>query len=52
MTLPAFEFVRRYLQHVAPKGLHRVRAFGLLHPARRDELHHLQLVLGAKSSRR
>jgi Putative transposase len=33
MTLPAHEFLRRFLQHVPPKGLHRVRAFGLIHPA-------------------
>ena len=33
MTLPAHEFLRRFLQHVPRKGLHRVRAFGLLHPA-------------------
>jgi Putative transposase len=31
MTLPAHEFLRRLLQHVPPKGFHRVRCFGLLH---------------------
>ena len=36
MTLPAHEFLRRFLQHVPAKGLHRVRAYGLLHPAHRD----------------
>lgn len=45
MTLPAQEFLRRFLQHVPAKGLHRVRAFGLLHPAHRDTLHALQLSL-------
>lgn len=45
MTLPAHEFLRRFLQHVLPKGFHRVRAFGLLHPAHRATLHRLQLVL-------
>ncbi|WP_437915619.1 IS91 family transposase [Sorangium sp. So ce302] len=45
MTLPAHEFLRRFLQHVPPKGLHRVRAFGLLHPAHRDTLQLLQLLL-------
>jgi len=34
MTLPADEFLRRFLQHVPHKGFHRVRAFGLLHPRR------------------
>src|SRR5690606_17951720 len=33
MTLPAHEFLRRFLQHVPPKGFHRVRAYGLLHHA-------------------
>ena len=32
-TLPAREFLRRYLQHVLPPGQHRVRYFGWLHPA-------------------
>ena len=32
-TLPADEFMRRYLQHVPPPGQHRVRYFGWLHPA-------------------
>jgi len=32
-TLPAHEFMRRYLQHVLPPGQHRVRYFGWLHPA-------------------
>lgn len=29
MCLPAAEFIRRYLQHVAPKGFHMVRGYGL-----------------------
>lgn len=45
MTLPAHEFLRRFLQHVPVKGLHRVRAFGLLHPAHRATLRQLQLRL-------
>jgi hypothetical protein len=45
MTLPAHEFLRRFLQHVPLRGLHRVRAFGLLHPAERTRLRRLQLLL-------
>jgi hypothetical protein len=45
MTLPAQEFLRRFLQHVPARGLHRVRAFGLLHPAHRTTLRRLQLRL-------
>jgi len=48
MTLPAHEFLRRFLQHVPLRGLHRVRAFGLLHPAERTPLRRLQLLLGSR----
>jgi hypothetical protein len=47
MTLPAHEFLRRFLQHVPIKGLHRVRAFGLLHPAHRLTWRRLQLLLSS-----
>jgi hypothetical protein len=30
MTLSASEFLRRFLLHVLPKGLHRIRQYGLL----------------------
>jgi hypothetical protein len=29
MTLPVFEFIRRFLMHVLPKGFHRIRHYGL-----------------------
>ena len=29
MTLPTDEFIRRFLMHVLPKGLHRIRHYGL-----------------------
>jgi hypothetical protein len=29
MTLPTHEFIRRFLVHVLPKGLHRIRHYGL-----------------------
>lgn len=45
MTLAAHEFLRRFLQHVPPRGFHRVRAYGLLHPAHRQTLSRLQLLL-------
>lgn len=32
-TLPAEEFLRRFLQHVLPRGLRRVRSYGWLSPA-------------------
>jgi Putative transposase/Transposase zinc-binding domain len=45
MTLPAGEFLRRFLQHVLPKGTHKVRYYGLLSPGRRLRLKRLQLLL-------
>ena len=30
MTLPADEFIRRFLLHVLPTGFHRIRHYGLL----------------------
>jgi hypothetical protein len=48
MTLPAHEFLRRFLQHVPPRRLHRVRSFGLLHPSHRVTLRRLQLLLGMR----
>jgi len=48
MTLGVHEFLRRFLQHVPPKGMHRVRAFGLLHPSQRHTLRRLQLLLAPR----
>jgi hypothetical protein len=35
MTLPAFEFLRRFLLHVLPDGFHRIRHYGFLASAKR-----------------
>ena len=35
--LTGHEFMRRFLQHVLPKGLHKVRYYGLWHPSRRAQ---------------
>ncbi len=37
MTLGAHEFIRRFLTHVLPKGLHRIRHYGLFASAAKDE---------------
>ncbi len=50
MRLPGYEFLRRFLQHTPRKGLHRVRAFGLLHSAHRATLRRVQLLLGHTAS--
>jgi hypothetical protein len=33
--LPGVEFLRRFLQHVLPRGFHKVRYYGLWHPSQR-----------------
>jgi Putative transposase len=38
MTLTGEEFLRRFLQHVLPKGFPRIRYFGWLANRRRQEL--------------
>jgi len=38
LTLPAGQFIGRFLQHVLPKGFQKVRTYGLYHPKQRREL--------------
>jgi len=35
MRLGGVEFLRRFLQHVLPRGFHKVRYYGLWHPSKR-----------------
>ena len=50
MTLHTNEFIRRFLNHVLPKGFHRIRHYGLLaNPVRRDNLTRLRQALNAPS---
>lgn len=46
LTLPAVEFIRRYLQHVLPAGFHKVRYYGLWAPGYRPWLRRLLFLLG------
>ena len=50
MTLAAGEFIRRYLQHVLPKGLHKVRYYGLWAPANRQRLIRLKSMLAVRQA--
>ena len=43
--IPGHEFMRRFLQHVLPKGLHKVRYFGLWHPTKREQAARARLLL-------
>jgi hypothetical protein len=45
LTLEADEFIRRFLQHVLPEGVHKVRYYGLWSPACRGLLRRVQLAL-------
>ena len=48
MTLPAAEFLRRFLLHVLPTGVVRVRYFGLLaNRGRTGKLRRCRALLGA-----
>ncbi len=49
--LSAQEFLRRYLQHVLPKGFNKVRRYGLFAPCKRESLTALrhQLLLGKQT---
>jgi hypothetical protein len=48
MTLPAHEFIRRFLPHVLPQGFHKVRDYGLWSPVPRPLLPQLQLWLAGQ----
>jgi hypothetical protein len=43
--LTGHEFIRRFLQHVLPKGLHKVRYYGLWHSTRREHAAQTRLLL-------
>ena len=45
MTLPAFEFRRRFLQHVLPRGLHKVRHYGFLSRRSTTNLHDVRTAI-------
>ncbi len=53
MTLSAAEFLRRWVQHVLPRGFVKVRHYGLLANRRREEYLSLcrRLLIGAKVPR-
>lgn len=48
MSLPAIEFMRRFFQHILPKGFQKVRYYGFLHPKKKMLLNQMLLLLKAK----
>ena len=50
-TLPAEEFIRRFLQHVLPKGFVKVRYFGLFSPGKRHQLAQVRQLLTLAAAR-
>jgi hypothetical protein len=45
IRLPGVEFLQRFLQHVLPRGFHKVRYYGLWHPSKRDLANQAWLLL-------
>ncbi len=44
-TLSGHEFMRRFLQHVLPRGLHKVRYYGLWNPKQRAQQQNARIAL-------
>jgi hypothetical protein len=51
-TVSGHEFMRRFLQHVLPKGFHKVRYCGLWHSSRRAQRQNLRLTMGLEQARK
>jgi Putative transposase/Transposase zinc-binding domain len=50
--LSGHEFMRRFLQHVLPRGFHKVRYFGLWHPAQRHNAARVRQMLQLQATPR
>jgi hypothetical protein len=51
MRLSGDDFMRRFLQHVLPKGLHKVRYYGLWQSTRREHAIRARLLLQQRPAR-
>jgi hypothetical protein len=49
-TVTGHEFMRRFLQHVLPKGFHKIRYYGLWHPAQRAQRENARRALLLKQA--
>ncbi len=52
ISLPGEEFLRRFLQHVLPRGFHKVRYYGLFSPRNKTRLRHVQWGLSLQEESR
>jgi putative transposase/transposase-like zinc-binding protein len=50
VTLPAPEFIRRFLQHVLPHRFQKVRCFGFFRSQRRQQLQQIKASLGVPTT--
>jgi hypothetical protein len=50
MTLPAGEFLRRFLLHVLPPGFHRIRHYGLLAAGARADIARIRSLISQPSA--
>jgi hypothetical protein len=50
--LSGHEFMRRFLQHVLPRGFHKIRYFGLWHPAHRHNAARVRRMLQLQAIRK
>jgi hypothetical protein len=51
-SLPAVEFIHRFLQHVLPRGFVKVRYFGFLATKKRANLDHVKELIGRRLYRK
>lgn len=51
-TMPGEEFLRRFLQHVLPRGFHKVRYYGLFSPRNTSRLRQAQWGLSLQQEKR
>ena len=51
LRLPGVEFLRRFLQHVLPRGFHKCRYYGLWHSSKRDLASRAWLLLMLEKQR-
>lgn len=52
MSLNGVEFLRRFCQHILPKGFVRIRHYGFLSASKQAQLHNIQLAFGIRPEKK